>query len=131
MVGTITMISTMMSDKKMKPLALSLKRPEKYAIPLIKANKRRSAKRAETMLITMVATKRHLGTWSEKNEIMWGKFPKGGEGSDPNPIHIFLCFFQFRSLLNGKKTVKKCEHSQTGGRGPPLGNFFHIILFFF
>ena len=48
---------------------------------------------------------------------MWGKFPKGGEGSDPNPIHIFLCFFQFRSLLNGKKTVKKCEHSQTGGRG--------------
>ena len=70
----------------MKPLALSLKRPEKYAIPLIKANKRRSAKRAETMLITMVATKRHLGTWSEKNEIMWGKFSKGGEGSDPNPL---------------------------------------------
>ena len=32
-----------------------------------------------------------------------------------------------------KKTVKKCENSQTGGRGgggPPLGNFSHIIPFF-
>ena len=22
----------------------------------------------------------------KKNGIMWGKFPKGGEGSDPNPL---------------------------------------------
>ena len=32
-----------------------------------------------------------------------------------------------------KKTVKKCENSQTGERGaggPPLGNFSYIIPFF-
>ena len=40
-----------------------------------------------------------LGSLSErKNGIMWEKFPNWGGGSDPNPLHIFYCFFQFRSL---------------------------------
>ena len=46
-----------------------------------------------------------FGEWykergQKKNGIMWGKFPKGwGEGSDQNPLHIFLCFFfKFRGL---------------------------------
>ena len=34
-----------------------------------------------------------LGTWSEKKRDYVGKIPNGGEGSDPNPLHIFLCFF--------------------------------------
>ena len=68
--------------------------------------------------------------WSEKNRIMWGKFPKGGEGSDPNPHHIFLSFFPIQGLIkwqkNGKKNVKI---PKLGGGGPPL--FSHIIPFFF
>ena len=44
-----------------------------------------------------------LGTWSEKNGIMSEKFPKGGEGSDPNPLHIFLCFFPIQGLIKWQK----------------------------
>ena len=33
-----------------------------------------------------------------KKRDLWEKFPKGGEGSDPNLFHIFPCFFQFRGL---------------------------------
>ena len=68
----------------------------------------------------------------KKNGIMWEKFPKGGEGSDPNPLHIFL-FFPIQGLIKWQKNGKKCENSQTGergGGGPPLGNFSHIIPFF-
>ena len=41
---------------------------------------------------------------------MWENFPNWGEGSDPNPLHIFLCFFPIQGLIkwqkNGKKNVK-------------------------
>ena len=42
----------------------------------------------------------------EKNGIMWEKFPNLG-GSDPNPLHIFLCFFPIQGLKNGKKLKKE------------------------
>ena len=39
----------------------------------------------------------------KKNGIMWEKFPKGGEGSDPNPLHTFLCFFPIQGLIKWQK----------------------------
>ena len=75
-----------------------------------------------------------LGTLSEKNGIMWGKFPKGGgRGLTPTHSIFFSVFFNSGAYKMAKKTVKKCENSQTGGRGgdgSPLGNFSHIIPFF-
>ena len=50
----------------------------------------------------------------KRNGIMWEKFPKGGEGSDPNPLHIFFCFFSNSGAYKmAKKNGKKCENSQT------------------
>ena len=34
----------------------------------------------------------------EKKRDYVGKIPKLRGGSDPNPLHIFLCFFQFGGL---------------------------------
>ena len=67
--------------------------------------------------------------WSEKKRDYVGKIPKGGEGSDPNPLHIFLCFFPIQGLII--KAVKNVEIPKLGEGGPPLGNFSHIIPFFF
>ena len=39
-----------------------------------------------------------------------GKIPKGGEGSDPNPLHIFLCFFS-----NSGAEVKFVHPVRPGG----------------
>ena len=39
-----------------------------------------------------------------------GKIPKGGEGSDPNPLHIFSVFLFFSNsgaYKNGKKNGEK------------------------
>ena len=36
-----------------------------------------------------------LGTLSEKNGIMWEKFPNGGGGSDPNPLlDVYLIYLK-------------------------------------
>ena len=43
----------------------------------------------------------------KKNRIMWEKFPNWGEGSDPNPLHIFLCFFPIQGLIKWQKIFKK------------------------
>ena len=56
----------------------------------------------------------------KKNGIMWGKFPKRGEGSDPNPLHIFSVF----SNSGAYKMAKRCQNSQTGGRESATWEFF-------
>ena len=76
------------------------------------------------------------GRCQKKKREYMGKIPKGGEGSDPNPLHIFLCFFPIQGLIkwqkNGKKmwTFPNWGEGGTWGGGPPLGNFSHIIPFF-
>ena len=58
-----------------------------------------------------------------------GKIPKGGwEGSDQNPS-IFFSVFSNQGLII--KAVKNVEIPKLGEGGPPLGNFSHIIPFFF
>ena len=50
----------------------------------------------------------HLRNVVRKKRVYVGKIPKGGppggEGSDPNPLHIFLCFF---SNVGAYKMAKK------------------------
>ena len=53
-----------------------------------------------------------------------GKIPKGGGGANPNPLHFFLCFFPIQGLIKWQKNGKKCENSQTGGRGSATWEFF-------
>ena len=66
-----------------------------------------------------------LGTLSEKNGIMWGKFPKEGGGVWPKPTPYFSLFFPIQGLIKWqKKRRKKCENSQTGGRGSATWEFF-------
>ena len=47
-----------------------------------------------------------LGTWSEKKRDYVGKNPKGGEGSDPNPLHI-CPFFPIQGFIKWQKMVNK------------------------
>ena len=78
-----------------------------------------------------------MGVWlakerGQKKRDYVGKIPEGGEGSDPNPLHIFLCFFSNSGAYKmAKKTVKKCENSQTGGRGSATWRYLpHNPVFF-
>ena len=52
------------------------------------------------ILIIELLSKEH---GQKKNGIMWGKFPKGGEGSDPNPLNIFLFFSNSGAYKMAKK----------------------------
>ena len=71
----------------------------------------------------------NLGTWSEKNGIMWGKFPSGGP--PPPSLGIFTFFTAFSILLAPE--LEKTEKIWSGfgsDPSPQFGNFSHIILFF-
>ena len=50
----------------------------------------------------------------KKNRIMWEKFPNWGEGSDPNPLHIFSNSGAYRMAKN---TVKNVKIPKLGGGG--------------
>ena len=69
-----------------------------------------------------------LGTRSEKNGIMWGKFPSGGP--PPPNFHIFYRFLPFYKPLNWKKQ-RKIWSGFGSDPSPPFGNFPHLIPFFF
>ena len=75
-----------------------------------------------------------LGSWSEKNGIMWGKFPSGGPPPSP-PVwetpfikkkkvgFIFHCRTSGTFLVFTKKSQflgDKCRHQEVGlGQAPP------------
>ena len=59
------------------------------------------------ILESIIVNEELLGTWSEKKRDYVGKFPKRGEGSDPNPLHIFSVFFPFQGLIKWQKNGKK------------------------